>query len=125
MVVFKRRSGVDGRPLFCQCLPLPAYSRINQFHRTAHLLPSGLEPCPSFIVSVADVNSHPVVHRDGAPSECHSEFSADAVSGNLHRLFKDAFDYTFQLIDEYGGVIKIYGVLGVRCPPCSRSTQLT
>ena len=34
--------------------------------------------------------------------------------GNLHRLFRDSFDYTFELIRKYGGVVKIYGMLGVR-----------
>ncbi|KAH9941748.1 cytochrome P450 [Epithele typhae] len=34
------------------------------------------------------------------------------LTGNLHRLFRDAYDYTFHLIDSYGGVLKIYGVLG-------------
>ena len=37
-------------------------------------------------------------------------------TGNLHRLLKDSFDYTFKIIGEYGGVIKINGVLGVRQP---------
>ncbi|KAH9941744.1 cytochrome P450 [Epithele typhae] len=34
------------------------------------------------------------------------------LTGNLHNLFKDSYDYTCQLIKDYGGVIKIYGVLG-------------
>ena len=36
------------------------------------------------------------------------------LEGNLHRLFNDGWDYKFDLLAKYGGVIKIYGMLGVR-----------
>ncbi|KAI0760300.1 cytochrome P450 [Fomes fomentarius] len=34
------------------------------------------------------------------------------LTGNLHRLFKDGWDYNFKLFAKYGGVIKVYGMLG-------------
>lgn len=35
------------------------------------------------------------------------------ASGNLHRLFKDGLKYNLELFKRYGGVIKVYGMLGV------------
>ncbi|KAI0716728.1 cytochrome P450 [Earliella scabrosa] len=34
------------------------------------------------------------------------------LTGNLHRLFNDGWDYKFDLLAKFGGVIKIYGMLG-------------
>ncbi|KAL1949048.1 hypothetical protein VTO73DRAFT_10854 [Trametes versicolor] len=34
------------------------------------------------------------------------------LTGNLHRLFKDGLDYNLGLFKRYGGVIKVYGMLG-------------
>lgn len=35
------------------------------------------------------------------------------TSGNLQRLFKDGLNYNLELFKRYGGVIKVYGMLGV------------
>ncbi|RPD61381.1 cytochrome P450 [Lentinus tigrinus ALCF2SS1-6] len=35
-------------------------------------------------------------------------------TGNLHRLFKDGWKYKFDLFDKYGGVVKVYGMLGTQ-----------
>ena len=34
-------------------------------------------------------------------------------TGNFHRLFRDGYDYHDQLVKQYGGALKIYGMLGV------------
>ncbi|TFK83083.1 cytochrome P450 [Polyporus arcularius HHB13444] len=34
------------------------------------------------------------------------------LTGNLHRLFKDGLEYSFDLFAKYGSVIKVHGVLG-------------
>ncbi|KAI0763044.1 cytochrome P450 [Trametes elegans] len=51
-------------------------------------------------------------HPKPSPSRVAGPKKEHWLTGNLHRLFRDGLDYHLGLLDKYGGVVKIYGMLG-------------
>ena len=42
-----------------------------------------------------------------------ARLTVHGIVGNFHRIFKDGLQYNLALFKEYGGAMKVYGMLGV------------
>lgn len=54
-----------------------------------------------------------LAYRLLAPTVTCPKASDDHCAGNLINLFQDGLAYNFKLVEKYGGVFKVFGLLGV------------